>query len=65
MTRPSETRDAAAVARGLSKAHRTCGDVLDRFPCARCGARVSRDCPIPMPERVAGRLLINDNPDAR
>lgn len=37
----------------------TCGDVLDRFPCARCGATTPNECTRSMKERIAAADAIN------
>ncbi len=54
--------DPAQIAEGLTEAQATCGDVIDRLPCLRCGATTLRTCTLPMPERAAATQIINDTP---
>ncbi len=46
----------------LTLAQQSCGDVIDRFPCLRCGATTPKDCTLPMPSRIAACDIINSTP---
>lgn len=61
MTSPTP-EEIAAIAREVTEAQRTCGDVLDQLPCPRCGAMSLRTCPVPMSIRGAAGRLINNTP---
>ena len=46
----------------LTAAQRTCGDVLDRLPCVRCGATTLKQCTLGYWERAQATQLINATP---
>lgn len=50
------------LAANLTEAQQTCGDVIDRLPCLRCGAMSLRACALPMAGRIAATTLINNTP---
>lgn len=46
------------MARQLPEAARTCGDLLDDFPCIQCGAKGPSGCPLPPSTTIpAGNAL--------
>lgn len=47
---------------GLTEAQQTCGDVIDRLPCLRCGATSLKDCTLPIAGRAAAVTIINNTP---
>lgn len=46
----------------LTEAQQACGDVLDRLPCLRCGAKSLKGCTLSMDERTAATTVINNTP---
>lgn len=46
----------------LTEAQQTCGDVIDRLPCLRCGAASLKACTLPMAGRIEARDIINATP---
>lgn len=46
----------------LTEAQQTCGDVIDRLPCLRCGATSLKGCTIPLAERAEATRIINSTP---
>lgn len=46
------------LVRQLPEAARTCGDLLDDFPCTQCGAKGPSGCPLPPSTTIpAGETL--------
>lgn len=47
------------LARQLPEAARTCGDLLDDFPCIQCGAKGPSGCPLPPSTTIPAGDLLN------
>lgn len=54
----SDTSAREAASR-LSEDQRRCGNLLDAFPCAACGAAGPGICPLPPSATIPARDLIN------
>jgi hypothetical protein len=58
MTHSDKAPTAEQVARNVPEAARTCGDLLDDFPCIQCGAKSPSGCPLTPPLTIpAGEAL--------
>lgn len=56
---PTQDAIVSQRAREVAEQARTCGDILDDFPCVQCGARSPKQCPLPPSAKIPACDLIN------